>query len=95
MIRGAYDLLGYISFFTVGEDECRAWSIPAGTGAQEAAGEIHSDLARGFIRAEVVDCDRLVERGSFADCRRQAEVRLEGKDYVVRDGDVINVRFAT
>ena len=95
VIRAAYDLLGYISFFTVGKDECRAWSVPAGTGAQEAAGEIHTDLARGFIRAEVVDCDRLVERGSFADCRRQAEVRLEGKDYVVRDGDVINVRFAT
>jgi len=94
VIRAAYDLLGYISFFTVGEDECRAWSIPAGTGAQEAAGEIHTDLARGFIRAEVVDHDRLVERGTFADCRRQAEVRLEGKDYVVRDGDVINVRFA-
>ena len=94
VIRAAYDLLGYISFFTVGEDECRAWSIPAGTGAQEAAGEIHTDLARGFIRAEVVAHDRLIERGTFADCRRQAEVRLEGKDYVVRDGDVINVRFA-
>lgn len=94
VIRATYDLLGYISFFTVGGDECRAWSIPAGTGAQEAAGEVHSDMARGFIRAEVVDYDRLVARGSFADCRRQAEVRLEGKDYIVRDGDVINVRFA-
>ena len=95
VIRAAYELLGYLSFFTTGEDECRAWSIPAGTVAQEAAGEIHSDLARGFIRAEVVACDDLVARGSLAACRKHAEVRLEGKDYVVRDGDVMNVRFAT
>ena len=65
------------------------------TGAQDAAGEIHSDLARGFIRAEVVAYEHLVARGSLAACRKHAEVRLEGKDYVVRDGDVINVRFAT
>jgi hypothetical protein len=95
VIRAAYDLLGYLSFFTTGEDECRAWSIPAGTVAQEAAGEIHSDLSRGFIRAEVVAYGDLVARGSLAACRKHAEVRLEGKDYVVRDGDVINVRFAT
>ena len=95
VIRAAYDLLGYLSFFTAGEDECRAWSIPAGTVAQDAAGEIHSDLARGFIRAEVVACEDLVARGSLAACRKHAEVRLEGKDYVVRDGDVVNVRFAT
>ena len=95
VIRGAYELLGYLSFFTAGEDECRAWSIPAGTVAQDAAGEIHSDLARGFIRAEVVAYEHLVARGSLAACRKHAEMRLEGKDYVVRDGDVINVRFAT
>ena len=95
VIRAAYDLLGYVSFFTTGGDECRAWSVPAGTVARDAASEIHSDIARGFIRAEVVDYDRLVARGSLAACRRHAEVRLEGKDYVVRDGDVINVRFAT
>ena len=95
VIRAAYDLLGYLSFFTAGADECRAWSIPAGTVAREAAGEIHSDLARGFIRAEVVAYPDLVARGSLAACRKHAEVRLEGKDYVVRDGDVINVRFAT
>lgn len=95
VIRAAYDLLGYLSFFTAGEDECRAWSIPAGTAAREAAGVIHSDLSRGFIRAEVVACRDLVARGSLAACRKHAEVRLEGKDYVVRDGDVINVRFAT
>jgi hypothetical protein len=95
VIRASYDLLGYISFFTVGEDECRAWSIPRGTPAQEAAGEIHSDIARGFIRAEVVSYDALVSRGSMAACREHGEVRLEGKDYVVADGDVVNFRFAT
>jgi hypothetical protein len=95
VIRASYDLLGYMSFFTVGEDECRAWSIPRGTVAQEAAGEIHSDIARGFIRAEVVAYDALVTRGTMAACREHGEVRLEGKEYVVADGDVINFRFAT
>ena len=95
VIRASYDLLGYISFFTVGEDECRAWSIPRGTHAQVAAGEIHSDIARGFIRAEVVPHDALLARGSLAACKEHAELRLEGKDYVVQDGDVINFRFAT
>jgi hypothetical protein len=95
VIRGGYDLLGYISFFTVGEDECRAWSIPRGTTAQLAAGEIHSDIARGFIRAEVVAYDALTARGSMAACRDHGEVRLEGKDYVVADGDIVNFRFAT
>src|SRR5262249_10415020 len=69
VIRASYELLGYISFFTVGEDECRAWSIPRGTTAQLAAGEIHSDIARGFIRAEVVPYDALTSRGSMAACR--------------------------
>jgi ribosome-binding ATPase len=95
VIRASYDLLGYISFFTVGEDECRAWSIPRGTAAQLAAGEIHSDIARGFIRAEVARYDDLIARGSIAACRDRGELRLEGKDYVVQDGDVINFRFAT
>jgi GTP-binding protein YchF len=95
VIRASYDLLGYISFFTVGEDECRAWSIPRGTSAQLAAGEIHSDIARGFIRAEVVSYDALVTRGAMAACRDHGEVRLEGKDYIVLDGDIINFRFAT
>ena len=95
VIRASYDLLGYISFFTVGEDECRAWSIPRGTPAQLAAGEIHSDIARGFIRAEVVGCDHLIARGSMAACRDHGEVRLEGKERVVQDGDVVNFRFAT
>ena len=95
VIRASYDLLGYISFFTVGEDECRAWSIPRGTAAQAAAGEIHSDIARGFIRAEVVGYDDLIAGGSMAACRDRGEVRLEGKEYIVQDGDIITFRFAT
>jgi len=95
VIRASYDLLGYMSFFTVGEDECRAWSIARGTPAQAAAGEIHSDIERGFIRAEVVAYDALVGRGSMAACKEHGEVRLEGKEYVVQDGDVINFRHAT
>jgi ribosome-binding ATPase len=95
VIRATYDLLGYMSFFTVGDDECRAWSIPRGTVAQAAAGEIHSDIARGFIRAEVVPYDALIARGSLAACRDHGEMRLEGKEYSVADGDIINFRHAT
>ncbi|HEY6361225.1 MAG TPA: redox-regulated ATPase YchF [Vicinamibacterales bacterium] len=95
VIRTTYDLLGYLSFFTVGEDECRAWSIARGTAAQLAAGEIHSDISRGFIRAEVVAYGALTGRGSMAACRDHGEVRLEGKEYTVQDGDIINFRFAT
>jgi GTP-binding protein YchF len=93
VIRTSYDLLGLISFLTAGEDECRAWTIRRGTKAQQAAGEIHSDIERGFIRAEVVAYDDLVAAGSLAACREKATLRLEGKEYVVRDGDVINFRF--
>jgi len=95
VIRTSYDLLGYISFFTVGEDECRAWSIARGTSAVLAAGEIHTDISRGFIRAEVVAYDALIARGTMAACRDHGEVRLEGKEYVVQDGDIINFRHAT
>ncbi len=95
VIRTTYDLLGYMSFFTVGEDECRAWSIARQTQAQLAAGEIHSDIQRGFIRAEVVGYDALTTRGSMAVCREHGEVRLEGKEYIVQDGDIINFRHAT
>ncbi len=95
VIATTYDLLGYMSFFTVGEDECRAWSIARGTPAQLAAGEIHSDIQRGFIRAEVVSYAALTTRGSMAACREHGEVRLEGKEYVVQDGDIINFRHAT
>ncbi len=92
-IRASYELLGLISFFTVGEDECRAWTIRRGTVAQPAAGTIHSDLERGFIRAEVVEWDTLLEHGSEAKCRDAGLLRLEGKQYVVKDGDVMHVRF--
>jgi len=95
VIRASYDLLGYISFLTSGEDECRAWSIPRNTPAQLAAGEIHSDIQRGFIRAEVVSYDHLMARGSMNACKEHGEVRLEGKEYIVQDGDIINFRFAT
>ena len=95
VIRTSYDLLGYISFFTVGEDECRAWSIARGTNAQFAAGEIHSDIQRGFIRAEVVAYDAFIARGTLAACRDHGELRLEGKEYIVQDGDIINFRHAT
>ena len=94
IVRAAYDLLGYISFFTVGKDECRAWSVAAGSRAPEAAGAVHTDMQRGFIRAEVVGCADLLESGSLATCRTHGELRLEGKDYVVQNGDVINFRFA-
>jgi GTP-binding protein YchF len=95
VIRASYDLLGYMSFFTVGEDECRAWSIPRQTSAVVAAGEIHSDISRGFIRAEVVSYDAFTTRGTMAACRDHGEVRLEGKEYTVQDGDIINFRHAT
>ncbi|HJQ23759.1 MAG TPA: redox-regulated ATPase YchF [Blastocatellia bacterium] len=92
-IRAAYALLDLISFLTAGEDECRAWSIKRSTHAQKAAGTIHSDIERGFIRAEVVRFEDLVALGSEAKCREQGKLRLEGKDYVVQDGDVIHFRF--
>ncbi|MFI5183208.1 MAG: redox-regulated ATPase YchF [Vicinamibacteria bacterium] len=93
VIRTSYALLGLISFLTAGEDECRAWTVRKGTKAQLAAGTIHSDIERGFIRAEVVAFDDLVAAGSIAACRDKGTLRLEGKEYLVRDGDVINFRF--
>jgi len=94
VIRTSYTLLGLISFLTAGEDECRAWTIRRGTKAQLAAGTIHSDIERGFIRAEVVAFDDLVAAsGSLPACREKGTLRLEGKEYIVRDGDVINFRF--
>jgi GTP-binding protein YchF len=94
MIRLSYDLLGLYSFFTVGEDEVRAWTIPVGATAVDAAGVIHTDLARGFIRAEVVAYDALISSGGMAEARKHGHVRLEGKEYIVKDGDVINIRFS-
>ncbi|MFN8520024.1 MAG: DUF933 domain-containing protein [Chloroflexota bacterium] len=93
VIRLSYQLLGLISFFTAGADETRAWTIPDGSTAVDAAGAIHSDLARGFIRAEVVDWQDLLELGSVAEARKHAKLRSEGKTYRVRDGDVIEVLF--
>jgi GTP-binding protein YchF len=93
VIHAAFGLLGLIQFLTAGEDECRGWSIPSGTRAPQAAGTIHSDIERGFIRAEVVAFEDLVSAGSLAAAREKALLRSEGKDYVVRDGDVINFRF--
>jgi GTP-binding protein YchF len=93
VVRAAYALLGSISFFTVGEDEVRAWTIQAGATAVEAAGAIHSDIARGFIRAEVIGWEDLLATGSLAEARRQALLRLEGKDYRVQDGEVCHFRF--
>lgn len=94
VIRSSYQLLGLISFFTVGEDECRAWTLRRGASAWEAAGEIHSDIQRGFIRAEVVAYDDLVECGSLAEARNRGRLRLEGKDYVVEDGEIVHFRHS-
>jgi GTP-binding protein YchF len=93
VIRDAYTLLGLASFFTVGEDEVRAWTIPAGAPAVDAAAAIHSDIARGFIRAEVIGWAELLEAGSLAEARKRALLRLEGKDYAVQDGEVCHFRF--
>ena len=93
VIRDAYALLGLASFFTVGEDEVRAWTIPAGASALEAAGAVHSDIARGFIRAEVIGWAELLEAGSLAEARRRGVLRLEGKDYPVKDGEICHFRF--
>lgn len=92
-VRLSYAILGLRSFFTVGPDECRAWTIRAGASAQQAAGRIHSDLERGFIRAEVVDWQDLVESGSEAEAKKRALLHTEGKDYEVRDGDVVHILF--
>lgn len=94
IIRGCYDALGMICFLTAGEDECRAWPIPNGATAVEAAGKIHSDLARGFIKAETVSYSELHAAGSMRDAKAAGKVRMEPKGYVVQDGDVINIKFA-
>ncbi len=94
VLRECFALLGLVSFFTVGDDEVRAWPIPEGTRAQDAAGTVHSDIARGFIRAEVNSFDELVAvDGSFAELRVKGQLRLEGKDYLVGDGEICHFRF--
>lgn len=92
VIRLSYELMSIQSFFTVGDDECRAWSVPVGATAPEAAGKIHSDLQRGFIRAEVMRHEDLLAAGSEAELKKQGKMRLEGKDYVVKDGDIVHIR---
>jgi hypothetical protein len=93
VIRAGYELLGLITFFTAGEPEVHAWTIPKGALAPQAAGKIHTDFEKGFIRAEVIRWDDLVNLGSESKCREAGKVGIEGKEYVVRDGDVMHFRF--
>ena len=93
LVKASYTLLGLISYLTSGEDECRAWTIRRGTKAPQAAGKIHSDFERGFIRAEVVSYDDLMACGSMAAAREKGLIRSEGKEYIVQDGDIILFRF--
>jgi hypothetical protein len=92
MISLSYELLQVQSFFTVGEDEVRAWETRIGATAQESAGEIHTDLSRGFVRAEVVAYDDLISLGSMAEAKSMGKFRLEGKEYIVKDGDIVHIR---
>ena len=94
LIRKSYELLGLISFFTAGEDECRAWTVPLGSKAPQAAGAIHTDLEHHFIRAETIRWDNLLEAGSEAAARSRGTLRLEGKEYIVQDGDVLHIRHS-
>ena len=93
IIKEGYSLLGLISFLTAGSDECRAWTITRGTKAPRAAGKIHTDFERGFIRAEVISFEDLKACGTMAAARDKGLLRLEGKDYVMQDGDIVNFRF--
>jgi GTP-binding protein YchF len=94
VLRGAFGLLGLVSFYTVGEDECRAWPLRRGLPAVRAAGAIHTDIEKGFIRAEVTAYEKFLEAGSFPVARDKGWLRLEGKEYVVQDGDIVHFRFA-
>ena len=93
VIKTSYDLLGLMSFLTAGEPEVRAWTIKKGTKAPQAAGKIHSDIERGFIRAEIISYDDLIKEGSVAAVKEKGLMRLEGKDYVMQDGDIVLFRF--
>ena len=93
LIKASYDLLGLISFLTAGEKETRAWTVKKGIKAPEAAGKIHSDFERGFIKAEVISYDDLIKSGNYVNAKNNGLVRIEGKEYIVKDGDVIVFRF--
>ena len=93
LIEASYQLLGLMSFLTTGEDETRAWTIPIGCKAPKAAGKIHSDIERGFIKAEVINYQQLLDCGSYTAAKEKGLVRMEGKEYIVQDGDVILFRF--
>lgn len=95
LISESYDLLGLQSFFTVGEDEVRAWTVRRGAFAPEAAGEVHSDMEKGFIRAEVISYPDMIDTGSLAEARNKGKLRLEGKQYIVQDGDILSIRFTS
>jgi hypothetical protein len=95
VLQLSYDILGLQSFFTVGEDEVRAWTIRRGATALEAAGAIHSDLAKGFIRAEVVGYEELIELGGLNQVKNKGRLRLEGKEYVVQDGEIVHIRHSS
>ncbi|MFC1502297.1 DUF933 domain-containing protein, partial [bacterium] len=93
IIRKSYELLGLMSFYTVGDDEVRAWTIPQNTPALDAAEVIHSDIKKGFIRAEVLAYDDLITAGNYVEARKHGKTRLEGKNYIVQDSDIIDFRF--
>jgi len=95
LIRASYDIVEAISFFTHGSDEVRAWTVRRGDNAVTAAGKIHTDLARGFIRAEIMAFDDLKAFGDFKQAKAKGKARLEGKDYIMQDGDIVDIRFAT
>jgi hypothetical protein len=94
LISATYSLLGVMSFLTAGETECRAWTVPVGSKAPQAAGAIHSDFEAKFIRAEVVNWKDLVDAGGYSGLREKAQLRLEGKEYIVKDGDVLVIRHS-
>ena len=93
VIKASYDLLGLMSFLTAGEPEVRAWTIKKGTKAPQAAGKIHSDIERGFIRAEIVSYDDLMREGSMTAAKEKGLVRSEGKEYIMQDGDIVLFKF--
>ena len=93
MLMLSYDLLGLMSYLTAGKKETRAWTIKKGTKAPQAAGKIHSDFERGFIKAEIISYDDLIKNGSYQKAKELGLVRMEGKDYVMRDGDIVDFKF--